>query len=127
MYLGYTNFGSSTSDPVNLTVAEEGTSGGGNPPGNVLTVTANNASRLQGQGNPYFTYSITGTLLNGDTYATAVTGQPVYRTTATVDSPVGTYPVTIVGGLISANYRLSFVSGNLTVTPNAGGTSGLLH
>jgi hypothetical protein len=38
-----------------------------------------------------------------------------------VDSPVGTYPVTIVGGLSSANYRLSFVSGTLTVTPNAGG------
>jgi YVTN family beta-propeller protein len=121
MYLGDTDFGSSTSDPVNLTVAEEGTSGGGTPPGNVLTVTVNNANRLQGQGNPYFTYSITGALLNGDTYATAVTGQPVYRTTATVDSPVGTYPVTIVGGLISANYRLSFVSGTLTVTPNAGG------
>jgi hypothetical protein len=83
----------------------------------VLTVTVNNASRPEGAGNPAFAYSVTGNLLNGDTYSTAVMGEPVYTTTATVDSPPGTYPVSIVGGLSSANYRLSLVAGTLTVTP----------
>lgn len=82
----------------------------------MLTVTVSNASRPEGQGNPAFTYSVTGNLLNGDTYSTAITGEPIYRTTATVDSPPGTYPISILGGLISANYRLTFVDGTLTVT-----------
>jgi YVTN family beta-propeller protein len=122
MYLGDTNYGSSTSEPVNLTVAEkESQGGGGKPPVNaVLTVTVNNASRSQGQGNPAFTYTVAGNLLNGDTYSSTVTGEPVYRTTATVNSPPGTYPISIIGGLSSANYLLNFVNGTLTVTPNAG-------
>ena len=46
--------------------------------GAALTVTVTNASRQYGQGNPAFSYTVTGTLVNGDTYATAVTGVPVY-------------------------------------------------
>ncbi len=75
-----------------------------------------NASRQYGQGNPAFSYTVTGTLVNGDTYATAVTGVPVYSTTATVTSPVGTYPISITGGLNSANYSIAFVNGTLTVS-----------
>ncbi len=118
MYLGDTNYGSSTSNPVNLSVTEEQTPGGGGEPESaVLVVTVNNASRPEGYGNPAFTYTVVGNLVNGDTYSTAVTGEPVYKTAATVDSPPGAYPVSIVGGLNSVNYRLSFVSGTLTVTP----------
>jgi hypothetical protein len=40
----------------------------------------------------------------------------VYSTTATVTSPVGTYPISITGGLNSANYTLAFVNGTLTVS-----------
>ena len=81
-----------------------------------LTVTVTDASRQYGQGNPAFSYTVSGTLVNGDTYATAVTGVPVYSTTATVTSPVGTYPVSITGGLSSANYSITFVNGTLTVS-----------
>jgi len=84
--------------------------------GAALTVTVADASRQYGQGNPAFNYTVTGTLVNGDTYATAVTGVPVYSTTATVTSPVGTYPISITGGLSSANYSIAFVNGTLTVS-----------
>ena len=52
--------------------------------------------------------------MNGDTVSTAITGVPVFSTTATVTSPAGTYPVS-VGGLNSHNYSLAFVDGELTV------------
>jgi hypothetical protein len=80
-----------------------------------LTVTVNNANRLTGEGNPVFTYTVTGTLVNGNTYATAVTGVPIYSTTATVNSSAGTYPISILSGLNADNYTLTFVNGTLTV------------
>ena len=103
-YPGDSNYGSSTSSVVTVTVLQK-----------PLTVTVNDASRLTGQGNPAFTYTVTGSLVNGDTAATAVTGVPVYSTTAVVYSPAGTYPISIVGGLNSINYSLTFVNGTLTV------------
>ncbi len=111
-YEGDGNYGESTSSAVTVTVTPR------TGPGGVaaLTVTVTNASRQYGQGNPAFSYTVSGTLVNGDTYATAVTGVPVYSTTATVTSPVGTYPISITGGLSSANYSLAFVNGTLTVS-----------
>ena len=111
-YEGDGNYAESTSSAVTVTVAKR------TGPGGVaaLTVTVTDASRQYGQGNPAFSYTVSGTLVNGDTYATAVTGVPVYSTTATVTSPVGTYPVSITGGLNSANYSLAFVNGTLTVS-----------
>ena len=93
-------------------------------PGAVLTVTANNASRLFGAANPAFTYTITG-FVNGDTVA-IVNGAPVLSTTAMSVSPVGSYPITIAQGTLSApGYTLTFVSGTLTVLPaTANGTPG---
>ena len=111
-YLGDGNYSSSTSGPVTLTVTKRT---GPGPNGAALTVTVNNATRAFGQGNPAFSYTVTGTLVNNDTYATAVTGVPVFSTPATVTSPVGNYPVSVTG-LSSANYVIGFVNGTLAVT-----------
>ncbi len=111
-YQGDANHAASTSSPVTAIVTPRTGPGGGA----ALTITVTDASRQYGQGNPAFSYTVTGTLVNGDTYATAVTGVPVYSTTATVTSPVGTYPVSITGGLSSANYSLAFLNGTLIVS-----------
>jgi Bacterial Ig-like domain (group 3)/MBG domain (YGX type)/FG-GAP-like repeat len=111
-YQGDGNYAASTSSPVTVTVTAA-TAPGGGP---ALTITVANASRLFGQGNPAFSYTISGTLVNGDTYATAVTGVPVFSTTGTVTSPVGTYPISLTGGLNSLNYAIAFVNGSLTVS-----------
>ena len=80
-----------------------------------LTVTANNLSRVYGAANPTLTTTITG-FVNGET-AAVLTGSPATSTTATVASPVGTYPITVTQGtLASANYSFGFVNGTLTVT-----------
>ncbi|MGD0881340.1 MAG: MBG domain-containing protein [Acidimicrobiales bacterium] len=83
----------------------------------VLTVKANNQSKLFGQVNPTLTYAITG-FVNGQTLATSgVTGAPACTTTATQTSPAGTYPITCAPGTLSAtNYTFTFVAGTLTVS-----------
>jgi hypothetical protein len=113
-YQGDTNYGASTSGPITLTISPRSGPGGGA----ALTVTVANASRLFGQGNPAFSYSVTGMLVNGDTYTTAVTGVPVYSTTGTPSSPAGIYPISLAG-LNSNNYVIAFVNGTLTVTTTA--------
>ena len=112
MYLGDNNLGASTSTPVTIVVSQK-TGPSGEP---YLIVTANDTSRIYGQANPAFTYTVSGTLLNGDTPATAVTGVPIYSTPASLGSPAGTYPVSIVGGLSSLNYLTEFQDGTFTVT-----------
>src|SRR6185312_2981967 len=68
-----------------------------------LTVTADNQSRLYGDPNPALTYTITG-FVNGDTIS-VVSGAADCSTTATVTSPVGTYPISCALGTLSAqNY-----------------------
>jgi hypothetical protein len=69
-YLGDTNYGNSTSGPVTVTVTKK-TGENGGP---ALTVTVLDASRPFGAADPEFEYLVSGTLVNGDTYATAVTG-----------------------------------------------------
>ena len=81
-----------------------------------LTVTADNQSRLYGDPNPALTYTITG-FVNGDTIS-VVSGAADCSTTATVTSPVGTYPISCALGTLSAqNYVFVFVDGTLTVNP----------
>jgi hypothetical protein len=78
-----------------------------------LSVTANNASRMYGTANPTFTGTING-LVNGDTVTTT------YATTATIASPVGTYPIVpIVTGAALSNYTLVTSNGTLTITQAA--------
>ena len=84
----------------------------------VLTVTANNASKVYGAGNPAFTASYSG-FQNGDT-AAVLSGSPTFTTTATASSPVGAYPITpAAGSLSAANYTFVFANGSLTITPSA--------
>jgi hypothetical protein len=81
----------------------------------VLTVTANNASRVYGTMNPTFAAAYSG-WVNGDT-AAVLTGTPALTTKATTASAVGAYPITAaVGTLATANYTFKLVPGTLTVT-----------
>ncbi|HWG86854.1 MAG TPA: MBG domain-containing protein, partial [Candidatus Acidoferrales bacterium] len=78
-----------------------------------LVVTAANATRLYGDPNPAFTGTITG-IKNGDNITA------VYATTATVTSPVGSYPIT--PGLVDpgnklGNYSVTLNNGTLTIAP----------
>jgi hypothetical protein len=82
----------------------------------VLTVIAANASRYTlYQPNPAFTYTITG-YVSGDAPG-VVSGSPLITTTATQTSPLGSYPIAISHGTLSAaNYTFVFVDGSLSVT-----------
>ena len=82
----------------------------------VLTVTANDATRLYGQPNPLFTATYSG-FVNGETLATSgVTGVPDLTTTATEMSSNGTYPIIAsIGSLAANNYAFTFVPGSLHV------------
>jgi sugar lactone lactonase YvrE len=79
------------------------------------TVTAGNASRAYETANPAFTFTLGG-LVHGDT-AAVVSGAPALSTTAVMNSPAGSYPITATQGtLASPNYTFTFVPGTLTVT-----------
>ena len=110
-YTGDANYGGSTSNIVEVTVTKRTAPSGGA----ALTVTANDKQRNVGEANPPFTYTVTGTTVNGDTYATVLTGTAQFTTTAEASSPAGTYPIT-VSGLVSANYVVGFAPGTLAVT-----------
>jgi hypothetical protein len=114
-YEGDSNYAGSQSGPAAITITKKTGAGGGA----ALMVTANNATRSFGQPNPAFSSTTTGTLVAGDTFASAISGVPVFSTPATTASPAGTYPITI-SGLTSANYVLALVSGTLTVTKLSG-------
>jgi hypothetical protein len=77
-----------------------------------LTITANNQSKVYGATLPALTVSYSG-FVNGDT-AASLTTAPTLTTTATVSSPVGSYPIT-VSGAVAGNYTISYVTGSLTV------------
>ena len=76
-----------------------------------LTATADNQSKTYGAPNPTLMISYTG-FVNGDN-AGSIT-PPSISTTATTSSPVGSYPITLTGGL-AANYTLTLVNGILAV------------
>lgn len=77
-----------------------------------LTVKAKDAVRLVGNANPTFEIEYQG-FVSGETDA-VLTTKPVASTTATADSPVGVYDITVTGGS-AANYELSYVKGKLTI------------
>jgi subtilase family serine protease len=83
-----------------------------------LNVTANNATRVYGQGNPTFTAGYSG-FVNGDGVG-VLSGSPSLSTTATATSSVAGSPYPIVaaaGTLSAANYTFAFNNGQLTITP----------
>jgi len=81
-----------------------------------LTVSAVAKSKVYGAAVPTLTATFSG-FVNGDT-AKVVSGKPKLTTSATTKSGVGTYPITVAAGTLSAaNYNFSnLVNGKLTVT-----------
>jgi sugar lactone lactonase YvrE len=77
-----------------------------------LTVTADAKTKVYGAALPALTATYTG-FVGGDSAATALTG--ALATTATAASPVGSYPIS-QGTLAAANYSITYVGANLTVT-----------
>jgi YVTN family beta-propeller protein len=79
-----------------------------------LTIVANNATRVYGAANPTLAASYAG-FVNGDT-PSVLLGALSCSTAATPASPVGSYSI-ICGGQTAANYSISYLPGQLTVTP----------
>jgi len=77
-----------------------------------LAVRANDAVKMFGAPVPAFVASAAG-FVNGDSFA-SLGGAIAFATTATPQSPVGTYPI-VPSGLTSGNYTISFVTGTLSV------------
>jgi hypothetical protein len=113
VYQGDADFQPSTSAPLTLTV---------NPA--PLSVTALNQSRMYGDVNPAFTYSITGFVGSDFLNQSELSGAPVLSTTA-LDrtSPAGAYPISIARGTLAyadPDYTFNaaqFVPGRLTIAP----------
>ncbi|WP_157972209.1 MBG domain-containing protein, partial [Pleomorphovibrio marinus] len=80
----------------------------------VLTITADNQSRVYGEENPSLTFSYFG-LVNGNT---EVSTEPGISTTALVGSSVGNYPISLEGGS-DDNYAITLKAGELAVTKAA--------
>jgi hypothetical protein len=79
-----------------------------------LTVSAANKSKTYGLPNPPLTVSYSGFVNSEGTNVLA--GAPSLSTSATINSPPGTYAITISAGTLSAtNYNFTFVNGILTV------------
>ena len=77
-----------------------------------ITVTANDLSRVYGNANPSLTFTIGGLgLVNGDQLTGAI------ATTAGVTTGVGAVPITQGTLAASPNYMLTFVNGQLAITP----------
>jgi hypothetical protein len=79
-----------------------------------LTGTAGDAVRVYGQTNAAFIAAYTG-FVNGED-GSILAGTLNISTTATTNSPVGTYPIT-ASGQSAPNYTVQYVNGTLTITP----------
>jgi hypothetical protein len=83
----------------------------------LLTVAANNASRVYGTANATFTGGVSGAV-NGDAFTES------YSTVATITSNVGSYPVVpSVTGADLADYAVTVQDGMLTITQAGTATS----
>lgn len=78
-----------------------------------LTAKVHDASREYGDNNPNFNVIYSG-FINGDNES-VITTKPTVTTTATTSSNVGTYPISISGG-VARNYTLKYKTGTLTIT-----------
>ena len=81
-----------------------------------LTITAANTNKLYGAAVPALAATYGG-FVNGDS-AASLTTAPTLATTATVSSPVGSYPIT-ASGAAGSNYTIAYVSGALSVNAAA--------
>lgn len=89
----------------------------------LLTVTANDAFRYVGEENPELTLTYDGFVNDEDETVLAVL--PVATTTATAESPEGTYDIIVSGGE-AKNYDFEYKAGTLTVGENTSGVGGLV-
>lgn len=81
----------------------------------VLTVTADNQTKVYGEANPTLTFQFSG-WLNGDD-AEDLTTKPSASTTVSVTSPVGVYSGGIpVAGGVDENYNFSYIAADFSVT-----------
>lgn len=87
----------------------------------VLTVKANDCSKKEGEANPTFTLSYSGFKYNDN--ESSLTQRPTASTTATTNSPAGTYTITVSGGA-SNNYTFNYVNGTLTILSKTGDING---
>ena len=78
-----------------------------------LTIAAGTYTRKEGENNPDFVLTYTG--FKGDEDNSVLLKMPIATCTATQDSPVGEYPVT-VSGAEAQNYDISYLAGTLVVT-----------
>jgi hypothetical protein len=77
-----------------------------------ITITASNLSRVYGNANPALTFTVGGQgLVNGDQLTGALT------TTAGLTTGIGNYAITQGSLAASNNYAVTFVAGQLTITP----------
>ena len=81
-----------------------------------LTVTADNKSKVYGAADPALTYTPSGTLYYGDTYA-VISGVSLSTATGAA-ATAGTHTITATGGT-AANYAITDVNGTLTVATGA--------
>ena len=80
----------------------------------VIKVTAASPTIAYGQAIPTLTYSLSGFVNNDPT--SVVSGTPALSATATATSNVGSYPITVATGTLTAtNYSFLYVSGTLTI------------
>lgn len=77
-----------------------------------LTAKVNDASRVYGDDNPEFNITYSG-FVNGENESVFTT-KPTTTTSATASSNVGTYPISISGG-VAQNYNIKYENGTLTV------------
>ena len=83
----------------------------------LLTVTADNQTKVYGAANPSLTATIVS-FVNADTEASAVTGSATLNTAVTTTTGVGNYAITAnIGTLTAPNYTFGFSNGILSVTP----------
>jgi hypothetical protein len=108
---GYAIIASGASDPDYMISYQPGTLFITPAP---LTITANNASMVQGAAVPPLSVCYSG-FVNGDSAASLST-PPTPTTPATPLSQAGTYPI-VVGGARSPNYAINYANGILVVTP----------
>lgn len=80
-----------------------------------LTIKVNDQTKVQGDPFPTWTATYTG-FVNGDDPAD-LSPAVQFQTTALVNSPAGTYPIT-ASGAGSLNYTITYQPGTLTVTSN---------
>jgi len=83
-----------------------------------LTVGVEDVTITQGDVIPSFTLTYDG-FRNEDSEVNSFISMPMTATTATESSPIGTYPITVSGG-IAKNYTLGYTSGTLTIEVASG-------